>query len=322
MDIKGFTYGYTAKRGDLLSDKAGASLERLLDTGVNWVCLAFAVFQETFSSTEILFDYKRTATDKEITGTILSLKNKGIKVCLKPMINSRDGIWRAHINFPDSDMMGSDFYWDAWFKSYTAFMTHYAEIAADTGAEMLCVGCEMSSTERKEAYWRELIKNIRAVYGGKLVYNTNHGDELKVKWFDAVDFIGTSAYYPVAKKPGAKKDKMVLEWQKISERLEKISKAFNKKLLFMEIGCRSALGCAVMPWDFAHKEFPVSEDEQAFFYDSCMEVFSKKEWFKGVFWWDWSTFIYSSKEEAAEDTGFNIYLKKAEKIVRKWYKKL
>ncbi|MDE5950329.1 MAG: glycosyl hydrolase family 53, partial [Acetatifactor sp.] len=85
------------------------------------------------------------------------------------------------------------------------------------------------------------------------------------------------------------------------------------------IGCRSALGCARMPWDFVHKELPVSQEEQARFYESCLSVMSGQKWFEGVFWWDWGTQIYHTQEEAERDTGFNIYLKKAEDVVKKWY---
>ena len=46
---------------------------------------------------------------------------------------------------------------------------------------------------------------------------------------------------------------------------------------------------------------------------------SKEDWFMGYFWWDWSTWIYNSKEDAQKDTGFNIHLKKAEEVIKNWY---
>jgi hypothetical protein len=177
----------------------------------------------------------------------------------------------------------------------------------------------MSASERKEAYWRKLAKEVRKVYHGPLTYNTNHGDEEEIAWWDAVDYLGTSAYYPVAKKGGASKEAMVKAWEKVALRLENIAQKFDKPILFMEIGCRSAKGCATMPWDFTHQDFPRSEEEQARFYDSCLTVLAKQAWFAGVFWWDWSTKIYKNKKEAAEDVGFNIHLKQAESIVKKWY---
>ncbi|MDR0220716.1 MAG: glycosyl hydrolase family 53 [Lachnospiraceae bacterium] len=320
MEIKGFTYGFNARRGDLLSPEAVDSRARLMALGINWVCFAFTVRQKTFASTEIMFDYARTPTDKEITQTIAHFHENGVKVCLKPILNCDDGMWRALIDFPDSDMMGQDKYWDAWFASYGAFMLHYAEIAADTGCAMYCTGCEMSGTERKEGHWRELLAKVRHIYPGLVTYNTNHGNEEKIAWWDAVDYIGTSAYYPVARKGGASTETMVAAWEKVGRRMEAIAAKYDKPLLFAEIGCRSAKGCAAMPWDFTHMHYPRSEEEQARFYDSCLRVFAGQGWFAGAFWWDWSTKIYRDKETAAKDLGFNIHMKKAEEVVRAWYK--
>ena len=73
---------------------------------------------------------------------------------------------------------------------------------------MFCVGCEMLGTERKEELWRETIAAVRQVYHGELVYNPNHGKEDGVRWWDAVDYIGTSAYFRVAAEPGASLESM------------------------------------------------------------------------------------------------------------------
>lgn len=321
MWIKGFTYGWKCKRGMYRTEKAIHSQDLLFDTGINWMCLAFFVQQKSFSSTELYFDYRYTITDKDILFAIKRAHDRGIKVCLKPVVNCADGMWRAYIDFPDSDMMGKDRYWDQWFEHYSAFLCHYAELAEDAGCEMFCIGCEMSQTERKEEHWRKLIQKIRSIYSGPIVYNTNHGREEEVKWFNAVDYIGTSAYYKVGRIPGDTKENMYQAWKKVGNSLRKVSERFGKQIIFMEIGCRSALGCATMPWDFTHTEFEHNEEEQANFYDSCLEAFHQEPWFAGAFWWDWSTEVYDTPEEAGKDNGFDIHLKKAEQIIKDWYQK-
>ncbi len=319
MEIKGFTYGYDAKRGDFRTEGAIKSQELLYETGVNWVCLTVVCTQETAHSTNIDFDFVRTCSDRDIMDAVERAHSKGVKVCLKPMVNCRDGVWRAYINFADSDFAGKDPYWDKWFKSYGNFMKYYAELAEETGCEMLCIGCEMCGTERKEKHWRKLIAELRTIYSGELIYNTNHGHEGEVKWFDAVDYVGTSAYFPVADAGGATSEMMQERWSRIRDELYKVYEKWQKKIVFIEIGCRSANGCATMPWDFSHKDLPHDEDEQANFYDSCLATFADQPWFGGIFWWDWSTYIYDTKEEAAKENGFNIHLKKAEEVLKKWY---
>lgn len=343
MEIKGYTYGYNSHKGMYTSPEAAKSRELLMQTGINWVCLAFSVRQKSFASTEILYDYRKNVSDLEIIKTINEFHDHGIKVCLKPMIDTEDGMWRALINFPDHNMFGKDPYWDSWFESYRAYLTHYAEIASYTGCEMFCLGCEMLGTERKEKHWRETIAAVRRIYSGKLVYNTNHGKEENALWYDEIDYIGTSAYYPVAPVPtesdivqnslaankaevpfsapsSADQAHMSSEWQKIADHLKEVSARTGKQIIFMEIGCRSAAGCASMPWDFTHREFPFSEEEQANFYESSLSIMSKQPWFAGYFWWDWSTIIYDDRETAMKDMGFNIHLKKAEEVIKKWYK--
>lgn len=321
MEMKGFTYGYDAKRGDLRSEGSIKSQELLYETGVNWICLPVVCQQETAHSTKIEFDFERTVSDRDIMATVERAHKNNIKICLKPMVNCKDGVWRAYINFADSDFQGKDPYWDKWFKSYGDYMKYYAQLAEETGCEMLCIGCEMCGTERKEAHWRKLIAEIRQIYSGKLIYNTNHGHEDDVKWFDAVDYVGTSAYFPVADKGGAASESMQERWTAIRDEMYKVHQKWNKPVVFIEIGCRSAYGCAAMPWDFMHKDLPHDEEEQAAFYDSCLSAFANQPWFGGVFWWDWSTFIYDTKEDAEKDNGFNIHLKKAEEVLKQWYAK-
>ncbi len=315
MFAKGFTYGYDGRRGMYRTKEAEASMERMAALGCDWAALAFAVMQDSFSSTVIRPDYRFTVTDRDIACAVDRLHSLGLKVCMKPMVNCADGVWRAHIRFPEPEWGDRD-YWRDWFSSYTAFLCHYAEIAADTGCGLFCVGCEMLGTEEKEEYWRRAIDAVRAVYPGKLVYNTNHGREADVKWWDAVDYIGTSAYYPVAKVPGDSLENMTAAWDRHKTTLRALSEAHrDKQILFMEIGCRSARGCAMMPYDFSHREFPYDEEEQANFYESCLRSMWNEPWLAGFFWWDW----YTRLPVRPQETGFSIVGKKAEQTVKEWY---
>lgn len=317
MFIKGFTYGFDGKRGDYRTEEAAVSMERLAALGSDWAALAFVVKQDSFSSTVIRPDYRYTVTDKDVAAAADKLHALGLKVCMKPMVNCADGVWRANINFPEAEI-GDKNYWKEWFSSYTAFLCHYAEIAEETGCEMFCVGCEMLGTEHKEDYWRKAIGEVRKIYHGPITYNTNHGKEFGVKWWDAVDYIGTSAYYGVGKVPGDSLENMTAVWNEQKERLAELSRINGgKQIIFMEIGCRSARGCAMMPYDFSHREFPYDEDEQANFYESCMLSMWDEPWFAGFFWWDW----YTKIPERTPEMGFSIVGKKAEQIIKEWYAK-
>ena len=317
MFIKGFTYGYDARRGDYRTPEAELSIRRLAALGGDWAALAFVITQDTFASTVIRPDYRFTVTDRDVVTAVERLHAQGLKVCMKPIVNCADGVWRAHIAFPDREWGDKD-YWKEWFSSYRGLLRHYAEIAEETGCEMFCIGCEMLGSERQADHWRAAVADVRAVYHGPLVYNTNHGWEKNVSWWDAVDLIGTSAYFPVGAVPGDSVENMKARWDLHKSQLAEVSRLNGgKQILFMEIGCRSARGCAMMPYDFSHREFPYDEEEQASFYESCFRSMWDEPWFAGFFWWDW----YTRLPERQPEMGFSVVGKKAEQIVKAWYAK-
>ena len=97
------------------------------------------------------------------------------------------------------------------------------------------------------------------------------------------------------REAGADEETMIKNWKKAKDHLEELYKKYEKPIVFAEIGCRSARGCATMPWDFSHTELPFDEEEQARFYSSVMKVFWDEPWFSGFFWWDWSTKLYPNR---------------------------
>ena len=101
MFIKGFTYGYDVRRGDYRSAEAELSMRRLSALGGDWAALAFTVRQDTFHSTVIRPDYRWTVTDADVVCAVKKLHGMGLKVCMKPMVNCGDGVWRANIRFPE-----------------------------------------------------------------------------------------------------------------------------------------------------------------------------------------------------------------------------
>ncbi|MCY0878723.1 MAG: glycosyl hydrolase family 53 [Firmicutes bacterium] len=315
--IKGMTFGWDADRGDLRTAQARESLRHLRETGAEWIALAFRVYQDSVFSTRIYFDYGTTVTDGDLIVAVGEARELGLKICLKPVVNSRDGLWRGFIRFPE-ESNDSVNYWQDWFRSYRHFINHYAEIAEELNVDMFCVGCEMVQTEHRTDDWLRVVEEVRARYHGPLVYNANHGSEDQVAWFSAVDYVGTSAYYPVANAPGATAAEMRGRWELVKERLEKLYERFQRPILFMEIGCRSASGAAQMPWDFLHREWPSNEEEQAAFYESALETFWDESWFSGFFWWDWPVHLYDIRD-AEHNTGFCVYGKKAEAILRQFY---
>lgn len=313
--IKGFTWGFFAGEGGFKTDEACASMDRLISDGINWICITVNCFQESFSSLTIFPMFGRTQTDEEILLAIKRAKDQGIKVCLKPMVDCLDRAWRARIHFPEQN----PYYWDRWFESYTRFMLHYARLAESAGVDMLCTGCEMAGMDSQADRCVTMVSKVREVFSGLIMHNINHGDELRFPWLSAVDVVGISAYYPVTDGINISREVMLENWNKRKEKLIACHELYKKPIMFAEIGMMSEHGFSKKPWEFVHDEGAAfDEEEQAMFYDTCMEAMWDEDWFAGFFWWDWKPKL-PPIERMKEIRDFNIYGKKAEEVLKKWY---
>ncbi|QEG33993.1 glycoside hydrolase family 113 [Bythopirellula goksoeyrii] len=357
--LKGYTWGWDGYRGAYASKHAKNSMKKMADMGCDWVCISFATTMRSYDDPEFNWSKKNPymVSDEEIRTAIAMARELGLKVILKPVVNSRDSIWRAWIRFyrpvteeeksegihgeydPWGDepgmregMVRDEKQWDVWWKNFAGFLEHYAKIAEDEQVELFCLGCEMNSTEEDVERWNKVIEDIREIYSGFLTYNANHGRESELAWWSAVDVISTSAYYPVppptdesleeAIKQTTSKADIVATLNIVKRELAEISSKFQKPILFIETGVTSVRGAARYPWSHpdANMESPVDMEEQSNYYQGMLEVFWDEPWFMGFTWWDWPARLYS-ESDAADSRGFCIYGKSAEKVLRDWYAK-
>lgn len=303
--ISGMTWGWTGVRGTWSGEQAERSMELMTERlSVNWTAIALGALQDHAQSTEIKFREEPTVTDEEVYSAIRKAKELKLNVCLKPVVNCANGTWRAHINFFDTDVPCEP-KWSDWFASYTEFILHYARIAEETGCEMLCVGCEMVQTDRREHEWRQLIAEVRKVYSGIVTYNCDKYQENSVKWWDAVDVISSSGYYPIN------------AWEEQLNRIEQVVAEHGKPFFFMEAGCPSREGSQHLPNDWGLPGVP-SEDVQRSYYETMFAHCDKRGWVGGFMLWDWPARLYEEIEASSNDD-YCMYGKQAEETVRTYY---
>lgn len=357
--IKGMSWGWPGWRGAYAGSWAEHSLRELAETHANWVCIAFSTNLRRHDDPSFSWgaENSRMVSDDEIRRAIDLAREQGFQVILKPVVNCRDGVWRAWIRFfrpmtaaecaagteSAYDPWGEDpgvregmvrdvDAWNTWWNNYQKFLVHYARIAEEKQVELFCIGCEMNSSEEFSDRWREAISQVRAEYHGPLTYDCNHGREDRPSWWDAVDVIGVSAYYAVPPTEGQSieeaasqttpKEEIVAELVKVRTRLAEINKKWGKPILFIETGVTSVRGCARYPWEYLREAtgVPIDQQEQVNFYEAMFEVFWHEPWFIGYAWWDWPARLYPA-DRADEDRGFCVYGKRAEKVLTQWYGK-
>ena len=303
--IKGVTFAAFSHRGSLESKEARESLKNLKEkTGANFITIVPNGLQETPQSQEISYTSEATVSDEELISMIHFAHDLGLRVALKPTVNCKNGTWRAHINFFDKDVPCEP-KWSNWFAAYTDFQLHYAAIAEKTDCEMFLAGCEMVMSERREAEWRKLISDIKSVYSGPVSYNTDKYQEDNITWWDCVDVISSSGYYPLN------------NWEQQLDRIEAVVKKYNKPFFFAECGCMSTEGSSMEPNNWSlHGN--VDLKEQADWYTAMFEACKKRPWIEGFCLWDWAWKQYPACK-AATNGGYDIYEKPAQDVVKKYY---
>ena len=298
------------------------SLQPLIHTNYNWITLVSFAGQEDINSPHISYlrgDSTRIIRRESSWKSKIALSHAmGLKVLFKPHLwldNPTNGKWRSDI-YPDTDID-----WGNWKASYSAYILHFAELAEASNVEMFCIGTELSrlSVEKAE-YWRELIKEVRKIYSGKLTYAANWYQEYEqITFWDELDYIGVQAYFPLSENQFPKTSEIKAGWNKHLPSLEAMAKKYNRKILFTELGYKSTANTAIEPWHwlehYAEEDRIYSPETQANCYQAFFESVWNKEWMAGIHIWKMHT---GRKRKNRENLDFTPEGKQAEAIIKQY----
>jgi hypothetical protein len=310
---KGVAY-VSWQHGELSSGQSDKTLsERIVPLGVNWISVVVTCYQKDIASTSIQCrTSKDTPSDTDLRHVISYAHSLGLRVMLKPHIDLYDDLahWRGQIGSGNDEQT-----WNAWFTSYQAVITRYAELARELDVDYFVVGTELTAASHREANWRRLVEVIRQVYPGPLTYAANHdGEEMNVRWWDALDAIGVDAYYPLTRNPDPTVEDIKDAWKPIIMRLEALSTRWELPIILTEIGYQSLDGTNRTPWEVVGTSLDLQE--QADCYQAFFEAFDGKPWWRGVYWWAWDT---NPLQGGSVDGDFTANNKPAEEVLRVAY---
>jgi Glycoside Hydrolase Family 113 len=309
---KGMSYAAWSA-GAYSQPDSDVSLEHLAETGATWIALVVTCYQDNLASTRIAAN-ETTPADAGLIHVISQAHDLGLKVMLKPHLDlAKDPAhWRGEIGRAYT----TEAQWADWFASYRSFIEHYADLASTYGADQFCVGTELEGTTQRAADWRNIIAAVRTRYAGPLIYAANHsGEEQRLTWWDAVDFIGVDAYYPLANRTDPTLAELKSAWQTRVAVLAALAARWQKPIILTEIGYRSIDGAAMHPWDYQITG-KIDLKEQADCYRAALESVYGQPWFAGIYWWAWSP---DPRQGGAADDNYTPHGKPAEDIVTAWY---
>ncbi|MEU7133794.1 hypothetical protein [Streptomyces sp. NPDC046261] len=291
---------------DYSSPQAGTYLRQIAATGARWVTFTPTWYQGRVTDSAMRTT-RETAGDDSLRHIIRLAHAAGLKVMVKPHVDLTKGGDRGEIRPRDRD---------AWFGAYRRFITHYADLAQDTGVEQFSVGTELAGTSQDGERWGRTIAAVRERYKGPLTYAANYDEYQKISFWKDLDVIGIDAYWPLADKATADPARLRQAWQPITEELAAFSQRQHRKILFTEAGYVSQRGTTTAPFSWTVSK-RAGEDEQAAAYEALLAAFEGKPWWAGVCWWMWDDWPDSG--ETAKRLSYTPHGKPAEKILRKWW---
>jgi hypothetical protein len=312
--MKGMNYvsWYAGGFGSGVSDQ---SLGQLAATGANTIGVVVTGYQDNINSTTINWTGARTPSDADLAHVIATAHSRGLRVLLKPHVDLANdgGHWRGQIGQGFNEGQ-----WQAWFAAYRDFIGHYAGLARAQGADLFCVGTELVATSGRDADWRGVISAVRSRFAGPLTYASNWGgDETRIGWWDALDYIGVDAYYPLSDKTDPSVAELQQAWvsRGYVNTLQGLSTRFNRPVVLTEIGYGSVAGTSRKPAEW-QQGGPLDVQEQANAYQAAFNAFWGRPWLAGMFWWSWDA---DSITGGAGDRSYTPHNKPAEQVLRSFY---
>jgi serralysin len=218
--------------------------------GVNHISLVVTYYQYGRNDSNLYRGWN-TASDAALTAGTNYAKSLGLQVSYKLFVESNDG-WRAYIQ-PSNKAQ--------WFQQYSGIAVGLGKVAQASGAEMIVLGTEMvgiAAADQDPAntqYWYNLIAAVRSVYAGQLTYGGNWGgaydEKNNIKFWDALDFIGVSAYFEPGRAGAYDAASIKNFWSGIDKNdLGPLSAKWGKEIIFTEVGYRSTDGSLDRPWEY------------------------------------------------------------------------
>ena len=189
--------------------------------------------------------------------------------------------WRGEIKFESAAE------WDRFFADYETWIVEMAKLAEAHGADVFCVGLEYTHAQKFEARWRRIIAAVRAVYRGKVTYGANWNEYAEVKFWDALDYIGVLAYFPLSTAANPTTAQLAAGWEKHAAKLARFSaEQGGKQFLFVEIGYNESARTAAEPWSFAMGGENAAAIQQRCI-ESALALTGKHPWLAGMYFWKW-----------------------------------
>ncbi|MCB9604342.1 MAG: hypothetical protein H6720_28810 [Sandaracinus sp.] len=270
----------------------GPMVRELRARGATDVLIVVQVSQHDRFASDLAFVPGHAPNEATLVRTLRQAKAAGLRVALMPIVHLRvreDHEWRGMLAPADGV--------DTWFARYRGVVGPLATLATREGVERFVVGSELSSLEPFEAEWRATIAAVRSRFAGTLVYSTNwdriapaEGAPGPVAFWDALDEVGLTAYFPVGQGDSAPTaEAMRQAWRSPRGSIEALARRVGRPVVLTEVGYPSRRGATRAPWDDgpgAHVQVDLSQQREAWA-GFCDAFVTEVGSVRGFYAWNW-----------------------------------
>ncbi|MEM9250741.1 MAG: hypothetical protein AAGB29_00195 [Planctomycetota bacterium] len=229
-----------------------AAIDRIADLGFNTLQVVTPVFQRDGAAAAPARIVARLhgPTDDTLRLALTHARQRGLTTALMMQVNfthPRGNEWRGKLLPPD---------WPTWWAGYRDALAQYADLAAESNADALSVGCELLTTQQPQQAdaWAETIAIARERFSGTLYYSTNWDAYASFPSWHELDVIGISGYWDLT-RTAANRDRTtdaeVLDrWQRIRRELDEYATRLDMPLLVTEVGYPALPWALRDPWNY------------------------------------------------------------------------
>src|SRR5438270_869360 len=223
-------------------DEAPGEFQRVARTGANTAYLD-VYWQADSPDANSVHAPQGTTQDAVLISAIQKATAAGLRVVLMPKVacNGCAYGWRGFLNPQDPH---------AFMQSYGDMVTHYAMLAEQQHVWLLFLGSEMNNLEQYADDWRHLRDRVRGSYAGLITYQPNWDHLGAVSFWDALDLVTVSAYFPLTSTPRPSVAEIKRAWRSCAVdgwrgqdwfgKLAGLANATGKQVMIGEVGYRSS----------------------------------------------------------------------------------
>lgn len=276
------------------------SLDRLQALGIRQLSLTSFGYMPTLRHTTIAWSPAHPAGESfaRIRQVAADARARGMTLLLKPHLWIGDGGWRGEIA-PDPRQGG----WDAWQRSYEAFILAHAALAQQLRAEWFVIGLELkSSTRARPDWWRGLVRKVRARYKGRVTYAANWDAVEGLALWDLLDAVGVQMFAPLVKGRGAPSAaKVEAEAARWLDRYLVVARKHRLPLMLTEAGFVNYGGALRVPYawpEHLKQRRPTATGDrlQRLGYQALIKTFGRSPEVLMIYWWKWFSDLNTAEE--------------------------